>query len=70
MIQLNLTGQELFDAIMSVYLASNSPQEGAAEPEEADTAARRKALLDKLHDAFEDVQLEGKRRESVAESFV
>ncbi|HJT87257.1 MAG TPA: hypothetical protein VJ732_05360 [Bryobacteraceae bacterium] len=53
MIQLTLSEQELFDIIMSVYLAANAAPGSDAGEHELDTAARRKALLDKLHEAFD-----------------
>jgi hypothetical protein len=49
MVCLNLTEQELFDLIMTLHTA-----ESASSPEEtAEEAKRRKALLEKLHAAFE-----------------
>lgn len=53
MIQLTLSEQELFDVIMAVYLAANSAPGPDAGAHELETAARRKALLDKLHEAFD-----------------
>lgn len=66
MIQLNLTEQELFDTIMSVYLASNCPDETKAQAHESNTAERRKALLEKLHEAFESAQEATRQSEAVA----
>jgi hypothetical protein len=50
MIRLELTEQELFDLIMTLYA------DGAAEyaQQSPETAQRREALLERLHDAFDD----------------
>ncbi len=53
MIHLNFTEQELFDVIMALYLAASSGNSANPESHEVETATRRKALLDKLHEAFD-----------------
>ncbi len=50
MIQLSLSEQQLFDLIMAVYSA---PRAACAEETE-EVAARREALLEKLHSAFDN----------------
>jgi hypothetical protein len=53
MIQISLTEQELFDIIMAVYSASRTENSPDAPAHEVATAIRRKSILDKLHEAFE-----------------
>jgi hypothetical protein len=55
MIRLNVSEQELFDLIMALYL------DAAVEHSQrhADVAERREALLEKLHDAFDNKILLG-----------
>ena len=53
MIRLNVSEQQLFDMIMAVYSLGNG-EDGHHDPE---TARRREALLEKLHQAPAPIQL-------------
>jgi hypothetical protein len=50
MIRLNVREQELFDLIMALYLDA-AVEHSQRHP---DVAGRREALLEKLHDAFDN----------------
>jgi len=50
MIRLNVSEQELFDLIMALYLDA-AVEHSRRHP---DVAERREALLEKLHDAFDN----------------
>ena len=50
MIRLNVSEQELFDLIMALYLDA-AVEHSRRHP---DVAGRREALLEKLHDAFDN----------------
>ncbi|PWT98549.1 MAG: hypothetical protein C5B51_29065 [Terriglobia bacterium] len=69
MIRLSINEQELFDLIMALYLDA-AAERARKSPE---IAERREALLEKLHNAFDDkvllAEMEGRQPVPVRVSF-